>query len=981
MKEISIKSKIVGRAVDSTTASKGGAMPVDLSAYLPKAVWEKVFKLVTDEAGNEHLFANLPFASKYGITMFANDGSLNLPNIYDGLPIDWNTIYWEDVKDAEGNVIGRVLKAAGGGGEGGTVNGITLEQLESYLGVKKYATQLWVEEKGYLSAITSKLITDALGFTPYDSAKLSGDLGKYLPLSGGILTGNISNPLTIKTTLANSTTINFYANSILKSSVGYNNGLAYLANEFSGGVRMGITDEGLPMVWDNDIGDVKHQLAYITSNVASATKLQTARTIWGQPFDGTGDVSGNLLINSNDNGSPITINDNRTTSGVQTIRFNRKGVDAFGINWFHDVYKDYAFTSNCLNIGSSTGFVTLGMWTAPNILVDIVNNYVGINNVNPSCSLDVNGSARIDGIPIYKSQDGVLYIEGNLAVKGGITMYATDAIDVPTIMNSIATDEVNLKVIDGVLTFVGRTGGGVADSVHWDNVDGKPSFASVATSGKYSDLIGRPTLLSSFTDDVVSGKYLPLSGGILTGNISNPLTIKTTLANSTTINFYANSILKSSVGYNNGLAYLANEFSGGVRMGITDEGLPMVWDNDIGDVKHQLAYITSNVASATKLQTARTIWGQPFDGTGDVSGNLLINSNDNGSPITINDNRTTSGVQTIRFNRKGVDAFGINWFHDVYKDYAFTSNCLNIGSSTGFVTLGMWTAPNILVDIVNNYVGINKVNPSFSLDVLGGLHSDNINIGVAPSLDFPNYINSGTLYSSVWHTFIGYNGRGFIFGDDMANNIAKLQTYKGASSGFSYMRIESAIEISNMAENPAVMRMCVNSGGTKDKNPNIEFMTGFGYIDWHYEGDTSVDYTLRIIELEKGVLQVSGNILSTGGITMYSDIRKKTKLQDVELSLKQIADAPLIKHYYNSDEKRTTHVGSIAQYWAELNDWFCKLDGEGFYTMEIQNAALASAISIARELQRYESKTDKKIRLLKKKIGELEEEIEKLKTA
>lgn len=36
------------------------------------------------------------------------------------------------------------------------------------------------------------------------------------------------------------------------------------------------------------------QFAFVDSNVASATKLQTARTIWGQPFDGTGDVSGTL---------------------------------------------------------------------------------------------------------------------------------------------------------------------------------------------------------------------------------------------------------------------------------------------------------------------------------------------------------------------------------------------------------------------------------------------------------------------------------------------------------------------------------------------------------------------------------------------------------------------------------------------------------------------------------------------------------------
>ena len=131
----------------------------------------------------------------------------------------------------------------------------------------------------------------------------------------------------------------------------------------------------------------------------------------------------------------------------------------------------------------------------------------------------------------------------------------------------------------------------------------------------------------------------------------------------------------------------------------------------------------------------------------------------------------------------------------------------------------------------------------------------------------------------------------------------------------------------------------------------------------------------------EGGVFLKSNLLVNGGITMYSDQRKKTILNHVELSLKQIAEAPLIEHYYNSDEKKTTHVGSIAQYWASMNDWFCKLDSEGFYTMEIQNAALASAISIARELDRYETKTDKAIKKLKKRISELEDEVERLKSA
>lgn len=126
-------------------------------------------------------------------------------------------------------------------------------------------------------------------------------------------------------------------------------------------------------------------------------------------------------------------------------------------------------------------------------------------------------------------------------------------------------------------------------------------------------------------------------------------------------------------------------------------------------------------------------------------------------------------------------------------------------------------------------------------------------------------------------------------------------------------------------------------------------------------------------------LDASANLLVTGGVTMYSDARKKTKLQDVELSLSQIANAPLIQHYYNSDQDKTTHVGSIAQYWYGMNDWFCKEDNEGYLTMEIQNCALASAISIARELDRYETKTDKTIRKMKQRIAELEDEVERLK--
>lgn len=122
-----------------------------------------------------------------------------------------------------------------------------------------------------------------------------------------------------------------------------------------------------------------------------------------------------------------------------------------------------------------------------------------------------------------------------------------------------------------------------------------------------------------------------------------------------------------------------------------------------------------------------------------------------------------------------------------------------------------------------------------------------------------------------------------------------------------------------------------------------------------------------------------GNIIASGGITMYSDLRKKNILSNEVLSVKEIAAAPLFRHTYKSDDNQYIHVGTSAQYWNGIHeDWFTRKDSEGYYQMELQNLGVAMGISLAREIVKYESKTDKKIRLMKKKINELEKANESL---
>lgn len=98
-----------------------------------------------------------------------------------------------------------------------------------------------------------------------------------------------------------------------------------------------------------------------------------------------------------------------------------------------------------------------------------------------------------------------------------------------------------------------------------------------------------------------------------------------------------------------------------------------------------------NVASATKLSTARTIWGQSFDGTGNVDGTLTITNSGSGDPHIIS---TVS-----------------KWFHIVSK-YKLVLYAGEYNSSQ-----------NDAINILSNHnVGIG-VDPSYKLHVAGDIYS------------------------------------------------------------------------------------------------------------------------------------------------------------------------------------------------------------------------------------------------------------------
>ncbi len=187
--------------------------------------------------------------------------------------------------------------------------------------------------------------------------------------------------------------------------------------------RHGTTGDGGMGAWQ--------QLARITDNVASATKLQTARTLWGRSFDGTANVSGDMTgVGS------ITATGSISLSASSVLQFKEDGYgDKFGIWGDFNGFDD----ENRMYIGSATGASGTDPALSAKLTMLLASGYIGLGTGSPTHRLHVNGYVRSNGLTL----DGSHLLEwdaANTAWKFNGNLYATGGISALGITELSATE-------------------------------------------------------------------------------------------------------------------------------------------------------------------------------------------------------------------------------------------------------------------------------------------------------------------------------------------------------------------------------------------------------------------------------------------------------------------------------------------------------------------------------------------------------------
>ena len=279
----------------------------------------------------------------------------------------------------------------------------------------------------------------------------------------------------------------------------------------------------------------------------------------------------------------------------------------------------------------------------------------------------------------------------------------------------------------------------------------------------------------------------------------------------------------------------------------------------------------SHANSATKLQTPRTIWGQSFDGTGNVSGSLsgvghiqfsADNSYSIGTTTSEAAHTYTRQVWARHLNASRVYAGDTN----LYIGY---SNTAQVRFFSGTKQSGDGSNERMTIS-TNGNVGIGTAVPAYKLHVVGDIYSSDRVIA-------NNSVLSNKLYSSTTPNINTENKC-----IEIAGNTIR-EYHSGANPYHSGITLN---DISLSFSAYGTIDITANRGGiTLGTGGSIKLSSVAGFNITYRSAQFSVSQTNKSeYTWSMDCIKAKGNILATGGITAYSssDIRLKQDLRKLD---------------------------------------------------------------------------------------------------
>lgn len=1008
------------------------------------AAIKDIWQLKEDEEGNKYAFSAYDVVIEKGLTMYADGSNLNLPSIYAGLPIDDTTIGWVD---------GKLSVIGGGTGGSTTLGGLT--NVGSWADVAAPEDRVLFQAKGS-TQWSSKLLSELVG-SSISGIKVNDET--YAPDTDGYITipdyptsldwDEIDN----KPTWIGSTKPSYAWSEITgKPSWIGDTKPSYAFSEITGKpttlAGYGITD------------------AYSQTDADKRYVKKAGDTMTGS-LKFTGGADSRTVELSNSGSLILTAANGGWASGLY---YKLYGGTAIG-------YAAAAYGSaNALSY-----YFYGGNYANPSMAI-LPNGNVGIGTASPTSKLHVAGDMNFNGIPVKKHASGVLEIDGDLIVTGGVTMYAQGSYTASTILDVLPIDDTTLSKADGKLSVIGGGGSGI-NGIYVGSTLYTPDADKYITLGDYynAEMIrtantvlaapngsnGSATFRKLVVADIPSLPYSKISDA--PASLKNPYALTITLPDGSSTTSYDGSAAKSLTLtrlYKSAEVDSATTDSGTITpyamntwtkkqyvTKLDTSGNYLTWTKNGATNNIMVPYAsvagklgTSNVGSSTNpiYLNAGTPTACSYT-FGNASGNAAINNG------TLNTNLNADMIDGVHFQNmlersysgtsrtngatgwfrigvtKLLDANSISFMLTISRGYSYSDNqaytfSINIVYA-GYCTVNQISGATNVIQL--DKIRITGTNSgSYYVDVHINTTADNqyywTSIGqfrsytaweadavaLTNSKEFtvneynaPKFCSSRNDKAVLTYTEAPYldagNTVGYTMGVEESNyNYAYIGfRYKGKGSATNIVGIgiggigypfnilgngnvgigtESPTEKLTVIGNIGSTYYLLNNSAT---NPYLRLT--LNSVNWYtqaYQRD-SVDY-LYVGAGSANSLRIdtTGNVLTPGGITMYSDIRKKNVLEDVMLPLEMIAEAPLFSYTYKGDKSRTLHIGTSAQYWQDVPG-IVRTDGEdGYLTMDYNSLLSASVFSLAKYTIRHETEIER----LKRENEEMRQRINEL---